>query len=102
MVVLGGDGWCGSGGGGVHGGGGEGGLHCGGGSCVAAPLIRDCRTSSPLTLLGYDSTVICFLKIVVLYVLHVRTLVIKKIFDDMKYYSYICRAKKNIVAMYVD
>ena len=47
MGVLSGDGWCGGGGGGVHGGGGEAVLHCGGGGRVAAPLIRDCRTSSP-------------------------------------------------------
>ena len=35
--------------------GGAGGLHCGAGARVGARVIRDRRTSSPLTLLGYDS-----------------------------------------------
>ena len=61
MIVRGGDGWC--GGGGVHGGGG--GVRRGG-VRAAVPLIRDRRTPSPLTLLGYDSTGICCVKIVVL------------------------------------
>ena len=41
--------------GGLHSGSGAGGLHCGGAVRVGAPLIRDCRTPSPLTLLGYNS-----------------------------------------------
>ena len=35
--------------------GGAGGLHCGGAARVGAPVIRDRRTPSPLTLLGYNS-----------------------------------------------
>ena len=63
----------GDGGGGAGGlrGGGAGGLHCGGAARVGAPLIRDCRTALPLTLQGYDSIVICFTIIVVLYLLYV-------------------------------
>ena len=52
------------------GGGGDGGLR-GGDARVGAPLIRDCRRPSPLTLQGYDSAAISFIKIVVLYLLHV-------------------------------
>ena len=68
-MAGGGDG--GGGAGGLHGGSGAGGLHCGGAARVGAPLIRDCRRPSPLTLQGYDSAAICFIKIVVLYLLHV-------------------------------
>ena len=50
----GGDGDGGGGAGGLRGGG-TGGLHCGGAARVGAPLIRDRRTPSPLTLLGYNS-----------------------------------------------
>ena len=63
MVIVGG---C---GGGLRGGGGVRGPRDGGGA--AAPLIRDCRTRSPLALLGYDSTAICFVKFVVLCLLDV-------------------------------
>ena len=44
-----------AGGGGGDGGGGAGGLHCGGDARVGVPLIRDCRTPSPLMNQGYDS-----------------------------------------------
>ena len=54
------------GGGDGDGGGGAGGLR-GGAVPVGAPLIRDRRTPSPLTVQGYNS----IYKIVVLYFLHV-------------------------------
>ena len=67
-----------AGGGGGDGGGGAGGLRGGGagglrggGARAAVLLIRDCRTPSPLTLLGYDSMAICCVNFVVLYLLDV-------------------------------
>ena len=69
-MAGGGDDGGGGGAGGLHCGSDAGGLHCGGAPCVGAPLIQDCRTMSPLMLLGYDDSLF-FTKIVVLYLLHV-------------------------------
>ena len=89
----------GDGGGGVGGlrGGRAGGLHCGGGARVGAPLIRDCRTPSPLTLLGYDSI---YQNCSAIFVTCMNMCCYKTDCDGSQYCSYICRFIRINVAIY--